>query len=151
MWEGAHTVACLWLRGGRALACANMTHARWLVPELCDASLLCDCAVSIDSLAEWSKALAPGASPQGRGFEPHSCHFCCAAPPYRLSTPWTTQRFVACEASFHTTCTRSFLQRERPQRYQPLSQFSLSVAWPSLLAVGGRACLVKYVAVRLGS
>ena len=27
-----------------------------------------------DSLAEWSKALASGASPQGRGFEPHSCH-----------------------------------------------------------------------------
>jgi hypothetical protein len=26
-------------------------------------------------LAEWSKALASGASPQGRGFEPHSCHF----------------------------------------------------------------------------
>ena len=26
-----------------------------------------------DSLAEWSKALAPGASPQGRGLEPHSC------------------------------------------------------------------------------
>ena len=29
----------------------------------------------MDSLAEWSKALAQGASPQGRGFEPHSCHF----------------------------------------------------------------------------
>ena len=28
-----------------------------------------------NSLAEWSKALASGASPQGRGFEPHSCHF----------------------------------------------------------------------------
>ena len=28
-----------------------------------------------DSLAEWSKALASGASPKGRGFEPHSCHF----------------------------------------------------------------------------
>ena len=27
-----------------------------------------------DSLAEWSKALASGASPQGRGFEPNSCH-----------------------------------------------------------------------------
>ena len=26
-----------------------------------------------DSLAEWSKALAVGASPQGRGLEPHSC------------------------------------------------------------------------------
>ena len=25
-----------------------------------------------DNLAEWSKALAPGASPQGRGFEPHN-------------------------------------------------------------------------------
>ena len=31
--------------------------------------------ICMDSLAEWSKALAPGASPQGRGFEPHSCHF----------------------------------------------------------------------------
>ena len=30
-------------------------------------------AVKQDSLAEWSKALASGASPQGRGFEPHSC------------------------------------------------------------------------------
>ena len=29
-----------------------------------------------DSLAEWSKALASGASPKGRGFEPHSCHIC---------------------------------------------------------------------------
>jgi hypothetical protein len=28
-----------------------------------------------DSLAEWSKALVLGTSPQGRGFEPHSCHF----------------------------------------------------------------------------
>ena len=27
-----------------------------------------------DSLAAWSKALASGASPQGRGLEPHSCH-----------------------------------------------------------------------------
>jgi len=30
-----------------------------------------------DSLAEWSKALASGASPQGCGFEPHSCHCAC--------------------------------------------------------------------------
>ena len=29
---------------------------------------------SHDSLAEWSKALASGASPYGRGLEPHSCH-----------------------------------------------------------------------------
>ena len=33
-----------------------------------------------DSLAEWSKALAQGASPQGRGFEPHSCHL--TTPPF---------------------------------------------------------------------
>ena len=28
-----------------------------------------------DSLAERSKAVAQGAIPKGRGFEPHSCHF----------------------------------------------------------------------------
>ena len=28
----------------------------------------------IDSVAEWSKALASGASPNGRGFESHRCH-----------------------------------------------------------------------------
>ena len=33
-----------------------------------------------DSLAEWSKALASGASPQGHGFEPHSCHSWAPAP-----------------------------------------------------------------------
>ena len=31
-----------------------------------------------DSLAEWSKALAQGASPQGRGFEAHSCQLSAA-------------------------------------------------------------------------
>ena len=28
-----------------------------------------------DTLAERSKAVAQGAIPKGRGFEPHSCHF----------------------------------------------------------------------------
>ena len=28
-----------------------------------------------DALAERSKAVAQGAIPKGRGFEPHSCHF----------------------------------------------------------------------------
>ena len=31
-----------------------------------------------DTLAEWSKALASGASPQGREFEPHNCHSLCS-------------------------------------------------------------------------
>ncbi len=43
-----------------------------------------------DSLAEWSKALAPGASPQGRGFEPHSCHL--IAPPGAQCTVWLYNR-----------------------------------------------------------
>ena len=30
--------------------------------------------VGEDSVAEWSKALALGASPQGRGFKPHRYH-----------------------------------------------------------------------------
>ena len=37
-----------------------------------------------DSLAEWSKALASGASPQGRGLEPHSCH---------VARTWSPRRF----------------------------------------------------------
>ena len=43
-----------------------------------------------DSLAEWSKALASGASPQGRGFEPHSCqvsHQCFPVGPNTFPYP----------------------------------------------------------------
>ena len=43
-----------------------------------------------DSLAEWSKALASGASPQGRGFEPHSCqtsHQCFLVGPKEFPSP----------------------------------------------------------------
>ena len=38
-----------------------------------------------DSLAERSKALAYGASPKGRGFEPHSCHVCYSGNAYAFS------------------------------------------------------------------
>ena len=34
-------------------------------------------ASNYDSLAERSKAVAQGAIPKGRGFEPHSCQFVC--------------------------------------------------------------------------
>ena len=44
----------------------------------------CCCCSEHDSLAEWSKALASGASPQGRGLEPHSCHFCLKLMKYPL-------------------------------------------------------------------
>ena len=30
--------------------------------------------VTVDNVAEWSKAPASGAGPKGRGFESHSCH-----------------------------------------------------------------------------
>ena len=40
-----------------------------------------------DSLAEWSKALASGASPQGRGLEPHSCHIVPQTRPLRRMYP----------------------------------------------------------------
>ena len=51
------------LLGGCPHFTAKLLHGR----EICQ-----------DSLAEWSKALASGASPQGRGFELHSCHFSAA-------------------------------------------------------------------------
>ncbi len=54
-----------------------------------------------DSLAEWSKALASGASPQGRGFEPHSCHqYLCAR--WQCTVP----PFSACPASFRCSPSR---------------------------------------------
>ena len=62
-----------------------------------------------DSLAKWSKALAQGASPQGRGFEPHSCHFMNASswlvvdinekPLLEHLLPWPLDRFaIGCVA-----------------------------------------------------
>ena len=45
-----------------------------------------------DGLAEWSKALASGASPQGRGFEPHSRHSFGRAPPLGAApSRWASQ------------------------------------------------------------
>merc|ERR1712242_82575 len=66
---------------GRARNCLRATFcARDLVAPSSESGLLRGFAqmdvgicASQDSLAEWSKALASGASPQGHGFEPHSC------------------------------------------------------------------------------
>ena len=43
----------------------------------CNRDVLCEAGHSIDrdTLAERSKAVAQGAIPKGRGFEPHRCHF----------------------------------------------------------------------------
>ena len=64
-----------------------------------------------DSLAEWSKALASGASPQRRGFEPHSCQCLRRAPaPSRLerSTDSAVHDWHAplASASVATACTQ---------------------------------------------
>ena len=58
----------------------------------------CGCAEH-DSLAEWSKALAQGASPQGRGFEPHSCHF--------DNLPWL--ECVLCLGRSNTRCRTTLM------------------------------------------
>ena len=44
----------------------------------CNGDVRCEDGHSIDrdTLAERSKAVAQGAIPKGRGFEPHRCHFC---------------------------------------------------------------------------
>ena len=66
-WE---TPSAIWASQSCAGACRQGTDPICLLPN------------NQDSLAEWSKALASGASPQGRGFGPHSCHIralaCCA-------------------------------------------------------------------------
>ena len=54
----------VWSSGGHRPAAERWPSERRAVPR-----------TEQDTLAEWSKALASGASPQGRGFEPHRCHF----------------------------------------------------------------------------
>ena len=83
---------CIWLAVllfvlSKALRIENAHDAcwaliiEWIAMRICffltfKCCLMClFSAIQYDSLAEWSKALASGASPQGRGFEPHSCHF----------------------------------------------------------------------------
>ena len=50
-----------------------------LVPDPCISKIYilnpCWEYARIDTMAEWSKAVALGAIPKGRGFEPHWCHF----------------------------------------------------------------------------
>ena len=46
-----------------------------------------------DSLAERSKAVAQGAIPKGRGFEPHSCHFLSQSPLQEPSPSFEIDRF----------------------------------------------------------
>ncbi len=63
---------------------------------------------TIDSAAEWSRAPAPGASPQGRGFEPPLSHFCSGGPgPMLKETPNHVQRN-----------TRGLTFRETPNGFQ---------------------------------
>ena len=65
-----------------------------------------------DSLAEWSKALAPGASPQAHGFEPHSCHAPTIVPPaprFPLSSMPSLSMATARMAEAHMYPSRSSL------------------------------------------
>ena len=58
-----------------------LIFAHWPHPcprlRACNRDVLCETGHSIDrdTLAERSKAVAQGAIPKGRGFEPHRCHF----------------------------------------------------------------------------
>ena len=59
--------------------------------------------LACDSLAEWSKALASGASPQGRGFEPHSCHLFLHGEyqlaSHKLERRWTSDIISQCHVT----------------------------------------------------
>ena len=67
-----------------------------------------------DSLAEWSKALAQGASPQGRGFEHHSCHIATHTQTHahmhthtRTQTKTQTYKHTRTHACTHTSHNKS--------------------------------------------
>ena len=72
---------CVSIPRGTHSAPQRCVEQRWLPPR-CRAvpKFSARPPAEQDSLAEWSKALASGASPQGRGFEPHSCHLSARSP-----------------------------------------------------------------------
>ena len=87
-----------------------------------------------DSLAERSKAVAQGAIPKGRGFEPHSCQ--CARPSTRGgllhgmgSSP------TAVNGSLRMYCTqtdrRPRSSTEIPPASMPWKLRNLGIVWPS--------------------
>ena len=67
----------------------------------------CPVAAAQDNLAEQSKAVAKGAIPQGRGFEPHSCHLATVNNHTRkikqYTWPGSNWRPSACEADVIAT------------------------------------------------
>ena len=67
--------------------------------EASDRIIISYTSMQHDSLAEWSKALASGASPQGRGLEPHSCHVCSL-----LHLGPATQRLATLPPSKRSRC-----------------------------------------------
>ena len=75
-----------------------------------------------DSLAEWSKALASGASPKGRGFEPHSCHFS-----YAHAVRWPCPSF---------DCAPLPLARANSRDRRPRSVNEAAESWAASIAVG---------------
>ena len=67
-----------------------------------DATVICGC---IGRMAEWSKALALGASPKGRGFEPHSCHFWISVSFFQIKgITWESQ----------ASCLRGLMDKASP-------------------------------------
>jgi hypothetical protein len=81
-------VSCFFIRAHGVVVSHPLCMRKALgsIPSVSIVSLRCPatpCCVVVarglahgqNSLAEWSKALAQCASPQGRGFEPHSCHW----------------------------------------------------------------------------
>ena len=63
---GGYWLSCAYARSGVWLGVFGKYQRLHLLPAICVQ----------DSLAERSKAVAQGAIPKGRGFEPHSCHLC---------------------------------------------------------------------------
>ena len=61
---GGYWLSCAYARSGVWLGVFGKYQRLHLLPAICVQ----------DSLAERSKAVAQGAIPKGRGFEPHSCH-----------------------------------------------------------------------------
>ena len=116
-----HALQCLQVGIVRSWLRSLAMHFDWLVYSLGRAdgrrrSANQHTTLGRDTLAERSKAVAQGAIPKGRGFEPHRCHF--SGMP--ILVVWAARRRLCCK--FQCFCKAGACSHLHPLHNLPFSQ-----------------------------
>ena len=110
-----------WLRNlsfPRALACCLRLRT-W--------DVRCEAGHSIDrdTLAERSEAVAQGAIPKGRGFEPHRCHFCGMGCDHMCM--YMCMMYLITDFHFHLTIFEAYQTHRERTRYSYEKQLNHNI------------------------